>query len=59
VKQIRLKKISGSCRRHSMAGSAIMIASGAVRTRVYESDHTATPVDLVTSASRGLLLVAK
>lgn len=30
-----------------MAGSAIMIPSGAVRARVYESDHASTPIDLV------------
>ncbi len=30
-----------------MAGSAIMIPSGAMRARVYESDQAATPIDLV------------
>ena len=30
-----------------MVGSAIMISSGAVRARVYDSDHAATPIDLV------------
>ncbi len=38
-----------------MAGSAIMIPSGAVRARVYESDHAATPVDLVMTAGPDLL----
>ena len=37
-----------------MAGSAIMIPSGAVRARVYESDHAATPVDLVMTAGPDL-----
>jgi ThiF family/Prokaryotic homologs of the JAB domain len=38
-----------------MAGSAIMIPSGAVRARVYESDRAATPVDLVMTAGPDLL----
>ena len=33
-----------------MAGSAIMIPSGAVRARVYEGDRAAVPVDLVMTA---------
>jgi hypothetical protein len=39
-----------------MSGSAIMIPSGAVRARVYESDHAATPVDLVMTAGPDLRL---
>ena len=38
-----------------MAGSAIMIPSGAVRARMYEGDHAATPVDLVMTAGPDLL----
>ena len=30
-----------------MAGSAVMIPNGAMRARIYKSDHAATPVDLV------------
>lgn len=33
-----------------VAGSAIMVPSGAIRARVYETDHAATPVDLVMAA---------
>jgi hypothetical protein len=33
-----------------MAGSAIMVPSGAMRARVYENDRTAVPVDLVMTA---------
>src|ERR1700730_5701312 len=32
------------------AGSAIMIPTGAMRARLYESDHAATPIDLVMMA---------
>jgi hypothetical protein len=39
-----------------MAGSAIMVPDGAVRARVYESDHTAEPVDLVTTAGADIHL---
>ncbi len=39
-----------------MAGSAVMIPSGAVRARVYESDHAATPVDLVMTVGPDLQL---
>jgi len=39
-----------------LAGSAIMIPSGAVRARVYESDHVPTPVDLVMTAGSDLRL---
>lgn len=39
-----------------MALSAIMVPSGAVRARVYESGHAATPVDLVMTAGADLRL---
>jgi proteasome lid subunit RPN8/RPN11 len=38
-----------------MAGSAIMLPSGAVRARLYVNDHYATPVDLVMTAGADLL----
>jgi proteasome lid subunit RPN8/RPN11 len=38
-----------------IAGSAIMIPSGAVRARIYESDHSATPVSLVMKVGSDIL----
>jgi hypothetical protein len=37
-----------------LAGSAIMIPSGAIRARIYENDHAATAIDLVMTAGPDL-----
>jgi proteasome lid subunit RPN8/RPN11 len=49
--------VMGALRRGTdrLAGSAVMVPSGAVRARVYESDHEAVPLDLVMVAGPDLL----
>ena len=38
-----------------MAGSAIMVPGGAMRARLYESDHAVAPVDLVMTVGTDIL----